>query len=129
MINPIWHMGWGFLSSYQLYCNKNFCTIVTLSGQIWIRFLQRVIMYDLFVEGRYNIFEHIWKIFYLHFAETLLHTHINGLLLIPDLFVRPMMTCLWYYYCLNDVLWSLNKGFLPYKVNYDIISREPWVDS
>ena len=35
--------------------------------------------------------------------------HISNLFLIPDLFVRPMMTCLWCHYWFHEVLWRLNK--------------------
>ena len=53
--------------------------------------------------------------------------HNNNLLLIPDLFVRSMMTCIWRHYWLHDVLWRLNKqkGFLP----YGVINREACVGS
>ena len=52
--------------------------------------------YDLFVEERYNnsTISGTYKN-YLHFVEISLHTqNNNNLLLIPDLFVRPMVTCL-----------------------------------
>ena len=71
--------------------------IFTLSSQIWIIFLQRVMRCDLFVEEKYNI----WRIsntYKKSFICILLKhpyiTQINNLLFIPDLFVRPMMTCL-----------------------------------
>ena len=55
-------------------------------------------------------------------------SHINNLLLTPDLFVKPMMTCLWRYYWLHDVLLR-RKVFLPNYLNHDVISWKSWVDS
>ena len=62
--------------------------------------------YDLFVEERYNI-SRISNIYKKPFICILLKhryiPHINDLLLIPDLFVEPMVTCLWRHYWLHDV--------------------------
>ena len=58
---------------------------------------------------------------YRYILHTLLH------ILIRDFLVRPMMTYLWRHHWLHDVLWRLSKQ--KYKVNYDVISREAWVDS
>ena len=60
-------------------------------------FLQRVMRYDLFVEERYNISRISDTYKKLIICISLTHRYIadiNNLLLIPDLFVRPMMTCL-----------------------------------
>ena len=63
--------------------------------------------------------------------------HNNNLLLIPDLFVGSTMTCLWHRYWLYDVFTQHNsfhmnkiskKDCLPYKVNYDVISRGALID-
>ena len=59
--------------------------------------------------------------------------HNNNLLLIPDLNIRIMMTSLWRHYWLYEHHWLLHelnkqKKYLPYKVNYDITSREVLVD-
>ena len=61
-LNPIWHREGGF-TPYQLYPSKTFLiglaswalsyahnVYFTLSGQIWINFLQRVMWHKLFVE-------------------------------------------------------------------------------
>ena len=96
--------------------------------------------YDLFVEERYNnsTISGTYKN-YLHFVEISLHTqnNNNNLLLIPDLFVRPMVTCLWRYYWLHDLFTQHNsfhknkistkKNYLTW--NYDTTSWEAWVDS
>ena len=57
----------------------------------------RIMRYDLFVEERYNV-SRISDTYKKSFICTLLKyryiPHINNLLLIPDLCVRPMKTCL-----------------------------------
>ena len=120
--NPIWHGEWGtFWFPYQLYYNKRTFNrfswlsfifivikfIITRSGQIWIHFLETLMSYDLFVEERYNISRisgHIKKIIYLHFLRHRYIPHINNLLLISDLLVKPIMTCKWRHYWLQNVL-------------------------
>ena len=68
--------------------------------------------YDLFWEERYDILRiiHTYK---KSFTWILLKhcyvPHINNLLLILDLFVKPIITCLWHHYWLQDVLWRLTK--------------------
>ena len=90
--------------------------IFTHSGQIWVTLLQKVMRYDLFVEERYNVLRtsDIYKKSFICFL--LKHRyipHINNLLLIPDLFLRSLMT-----------FYDVNKIFLPYKVNYGVMGRE-----
>ena len=105
----------------QMFSQENNCG----GGLIWINFLQRVMRYYLFVG--YDI-SRITDTYKKSFICILLKhgyiPHINNLFLIPDLFARRMMTCLCRPYWLHDVLWCL-----PYKVNYDVLSREAWVDS
>ena len=90
----------------QMFSQENICG----GGLIWINFLQRVMRYDLFVG--YDI-SRITDTYKKSFICILLKhgyiPHINNLLLIPDLFVRRMMTCLCRHYWLHDVLWRLNK--------------------
>ena len=90
--------------------------IFTHCGQNWIKILQSATIFVLFVEGILRISDK----FYLFIS----------ILLIPDLSVRPMMTCLWRHYLFHDVLWHLNKNEnLPYKVHYDVLSQDAWVSS
>ena len=141
ILKPIWHEGGvcplcpplpinyavikhfliGLASWALFYSHKIF--IFTLSVQIWINSLQRVIRYDLFVKERvirydlfvkerYNISSISETYKKLFICIPLKHRYIpriNNLLLIPALFVRPMMTCLWRHCRLHDVLWGLNK--------------------
>ena len=66
--------------------------------------------YDLFVEERYNISR------------------------ISDTYKKPFISETYVYDVIIDLMTFYNvliskKGFLPYKVNYDVITREAWVDS
>ena len=115
--------------SYQLYRNKIFLNrfsqlsfillyfilikfIFTRSGQISANVSQRVMRYGLFVEERYNI-SRISNTYKRSFICILMKhpyiPHINNVFLIPELFVRSMMTGLWRHYWFHDVLWRLNK--------------------
>ena len=95
---------WALFYSYNIFFKR--------SGQILIIFLQMVMRYELFAEERYNILS-INDLYKKSFICILLKhhyiPHINNLLLILDLFVRPIMTCLWRHYWPHDVLWRLNK--------------------
>ena len=131
LLNPIWYGGEGpFCSpSYQLYRNKIFLNrfsqlsfillyfilikfIFTRSGQISANVSQRVMRYGLFVKERYNI-SRISNTYKRSFICILMKhpyiPHINNVFLIPELFVRSMMTGLWRHYWFHDVLWRLNK--------------------
>ena len=73
---------------------------------------------DLFVEERYNIFRIIDTYKILFICILLKHhyiPHINNLLLIPDWFVRHMMTCLRRHYWLHDVFTC--HHWLSYELN------------
>ena len=108
--NPIWHLTQGGWPGELYFILIKL--IFTRSSQIWINFLQRVMRYDLFVKERCNISrisETNKKPFICIFLKHHNVPNINNLLLIPDLFVIPMMTCLWRHYWLNDALWHLNK--------------------
>ena len=74
--------------------------------------LPRLMRYDLFVDERYDV-SRISDTYKKSFICILLKhryiPHLNHLLLIPDLFVRPMMTCFWRHYRLHDASWRLNK--------------------
>ena len=96
--------------------------------------------YDLFVEERYNI-SRISDTYKKSFICILLKhryiPHINNLLLIPDLFVRPMITCLRRYYWLHDVFMMSSLGswrqaissfdYLPYHVSWKKSLLVNWV--
>ena len=62
--------------------------------------------YDLFVKERCNI-SRVSGIYKKSFIGILLKhhyiSHINSLLLIPDLFVRPTMACLWCHHWCHDL--------------------------
>ena len=103
-------------------------------------FLQRVMRYDLFVEKRFNILR-ISDTYKKSFICILLRhcyiPHINNLLLIPDLFARPMITCLWRYYWLHDVFMKSSLAswhqtissfdYLPYHVSWKKSLLVNWV--
>ena len=74
--------------------------------------MQRVMRYEPFVEERCNISRIVdtyKKSFICILAKHRYIPHTDNLLLIPDLFVRPMKMCLWRHNWLHDVLWRLNK--------------------
>ena len=81
---------------------------------------------DLFVEERYNIFRIIDTYKILFICILLKHhyiPHINNLLLIPDWFVRHMMTCLRRHYWLHDVFTC--HHWLSYELNKQKLSSKP----
>ena len=63
-----------------------------------MNFLQRVMRYDLFVEERYSISRISDTSIICILLKHRYIPYINTPLLIPDLYVRPMMTCLWLHY-------------------------------
>ena len=76
---------------------------------------------DLLVEERYNIFRIIDTYKILFICILLKHhyiPHINNLLLIPDWFMRHMMTCLRRHYWLHDVF--TRHHWLSYELNKQI---------
>ena len=89
--------------------------IFTRSGQIWMKFLQRVMRYDLFVEKRYNILR-ICDTYNKWYTCILLKSrcicHINNLSLIPDLSVKFLMKCLWRHYWPHEVLMTSLLAFI-----------------
>ena len=112
----------GFFAPYQLQRNKFFLIVLTSWAlfyfhkipyyTFWPNFLQRVMRYDLHWK-RGMIFQelvtHAKKPFICILLKHLYIPHINNLLLMLDLFVRLMMTCLWRHYLLHDVFTQHNS--------------------